>query len=211
MKFFTRIKSKLQHNNSRLVQEDDSETVLPEDFPLPSLEAYTLLKRRQQDITITNFIVHFTNFPLDETLDLKKSVNTKDFILDFSLTSGRLLYALDNEKPYPTLLSDLIRFQEQLQVIMRYYQTEIENGQTVANSFLRQSKNHNSSVNILLNKSSKGLKPELNDNEANLIKQIIYASNADRLMKEQLHLLEEFILAPYLMDHSDEPNFSYLK
>ncbi|KTD74666.1 hypothetical protein [Legionella waltersii] len=194
--------SKSTHQNKRL----DKKTGLP--IPLTSLEAYQILQDQQSCEVIERVVRNFQNLVNTQTsvlVDLQKgeaAMNNQEFLDQLIKTSGRLISALKCHTPYSTLFGDLVKFKSQLQVILRYYQTQIATGQPIAKQFVMNAEE------ILPSIHTEGL---LSDSES--MELLMYSINycADDIMKNDLKNIYDFILDPFLLDHSKEEGFSYFR
>jgi hypothetical protein len=194
--------SKANHKNYRL----DKKTGLP--IPLTSVEAYKSLQGHYSLKQMERFVRNFKClFDTQSSVlrDLQKedsSVDNQEFLDELTKTSDRLIAALKTHEPYSTLFGDLMKFKNQLQVILGYYQTQIETDQPVASDFVKNFKG------VLPSARKVGL---LSDSDS--MELFFYTINfcANDVMRKDIRSISSFILEPFLEDHSKEVGFSYVR
>lgn len=151
----------------------------------PVLEAFNSLYDDKN--LILRFVERFENL-VDEDQSVVTGKVCSDFINELSQTSVRLVQALDSKATSQTLTDDLIQFIDQLSLIKEYYQSQIQNGQPVARSYL---------VSVYTQKSKVPLdkkNPQANTEDLEQIRKYKLNNNANVIMNEEINAISVFIL-----------------
>lgn len=181
-----------------------------QDLPLTTKEAYSILVQSGAGKTISDFVFHFRQLFNVTKSHLEDVTDNRQFLLDLTAVSMRLIDAIENKRPYPTLFGDLILFKIQLQKISRYYQEQLDRGQPVARRYIRDARKPNSQlINIVSHADQR--KSLLDSEESELLIQYTVNYTANDTMTRQVHEITEFSILPFLLDHSKEPDFSYCR
>ncbi|STY29864.1 Uncharacterised protein [Legionella wadsworthii] len=184
------------------------------DLPVSSREAFEALKNSQDLNKIQEILSHF-----NELVHLKNSTltslarsnpkisNNQIFIMEMETRFHKLRDALQNEKPYKHLFGDLCQLKEDLQVILRYYQKQIDEGQPIAADHMRRANGKYGELRGITSKFSS--QHVLSEPESDAL--IKYTLNfcASDVMKNDIAVISEIIQKPHLADHSRDSGFSY--
>ncbi|MBL7481242.1 hypothetical protein [Legionella bononiensis] len=183
-------------------------------IPLSSIEAHNILKQINAERDIPQYIynfMHLVDLNNSQLIDLAQSsnqpLNNKQFLETLTATANRLLFALMNDSPYPTLYGDLMKLKAHFQVILLYYQKERQQGQPIASAYIQRFTDRIKSNPDEID-GDHGL---LNIEESNRLTKYTINYSAQYIMKKDMPLLSAFILQPFLENHTSEKNFSYLR
>lgn len=211
MKIF---KEPQKSGSSKSQKTQSATTDAKPDIPLTSLEAHQILSAGNSAGTIAHFIFYFNRLIdvkqsvlTDLTRGSDKIVDNQQFLDDLNDTAEKVIKALKHKSPYKAFFGDVVKLQNQLQVVLRYYKEQCEQQQPVANAYLFQTRVQNSMFTDVLSGADAVLSPEVSER---LIKYTINFS-ADSIMQLEIPELSSFITQQLLNDHSSEPDFSYLK
>ncbi len=169
------------------------------------MEAYTILIESNAKEDITHFVEHFKllfdprNSILTDMSSSKFILDNYEFLMELNLRSNRLLKALVQKTPYPTLLSDLVIFQKQVQVIYSYYADQCKKGQPIATANIKEMLEQNSKLSKICAEIKLGMKDELTKSDSEQIKQYISYSCAQSIMQEDMAKLVLFVTRPYML------------
>lgn len=183
-------------------------------LPVPSMEAYSILVDTSADKDIKNFVSIFKNLIDIENSRLaslsrhEPELKNQEFINELTEISQRIIVAIENRTPYRALFMDILRFQEQLQIMILYYQNQCDNGQPIANAYLERARQPGSQLMKTLFNPDKG--SGINADGESLFIRYTLNYSAQRIMESELRELSGFIERPFLLDHSKEENFSYM-
>lgn len=191
-------------------QATTTTTTTEKAIPLSSLEAYKILYKENCDSNLTYFLFYFNrlvDMKNSQLVDLTnadgKVMDNQKFVDDLNATALRVITAIEEESPYPTLFGDVVKLQNKFQVVLRYYQEQCEQGQPIAQTFLHSLKLKNAMRAALVKQDL--ISPEHSET---LVKYVIN-STAESNMQDQMPEISKFITTSFLADHSKEANFSY--
>lgn len=186
-------------------------------IPLTSLEAFNILSASNDLENIAKILFHF-----NQLVDMNKSTlkslhrsdskitNNQKFLKEMDACYCRLNNAVKKNKPYPTLYGDLCLLKEHLQVILWYYQKQIEKHQPIAKSYLHEMVK-NRKFSTLKSDISHGDKPRLSKKDSHILTKYTINFCAKDIMRKDIITIGNFVLNPFLADHKDEINFTYCK
>ncbi|KTD42448.1 hypothetical protein [Legionella quateirensis] len=204
------VHSKTGPNNRLPINTPDQPKIK---IPLSSIEAHNILKELNAERDIPQYIYNFiqlVDLNNSQLIDLSQGsnqpLNNQQFIDTMITTANRLLFALMNDSPYPTLYGDLMKLKTHFQVILLYYQEECQQGQPIANAYIQRFTNRiNSNPDEI--GGDQGL---LNIEESKRLTKYTIHYCAENIMRKDIPLLSSFIVQPFLKNHNSEKNFSYL-
>lgn len=202
-----------QDKNPKSHEPKTTSTSSEKKIPLTSSEAYQILHDKNSDFNLANFLFYFNclvNVQNSQFVDLtrgdEKELDNQKFIHDLNATVQRLVAALEDALPYPTLFGDVVRLQKQFQIVLRYYQEQCEQGQPVAQTFL-----HSLICKNAIREATLAQPGVLSPEHSEILIKYVINSTAESQMQEQIPQISKFITASFLADHRAEPGFSYSK
>lgn len=190
----------------------------PQPFPKTSQEAYSIL-RTTEDLSDMAGIV----FRFKQLVNIQKSVLTsltlanptirdnQKFIDELEARINKLQKALDEEKPYPSLYGDVCKIKADLGVILGYYQSQMKQGQPIVKSYMRQAQSSTSELTALACELAGEQHPILDKKDSSMLTKYTTNYCANSIMQEDVSTIDGIIQRPFLLDHSDDPQFSYLQ
>ncbi|KTD69092.1 hypothetical protein Lste_2250 [Legionella steelei] len=190
----------------------------PQPFPKTSQEAFDILSYNQDLSEIKDILFNFK-----QLVDIKKSVltshtlpdskipNNQAFIDNLETRINRLEAAVDKDEAYPSFYGDVCKVKEDLQVILGYYQSQIKQGQPIVKSYMRQAQSSASELTALASELASEQHPILDNKDSRMLTKYTINYCATDIMQEDVATIEYIVQKPYLLDHSDDPQFSYLK
>ncbi|HHF7374994.1 hypothetical protein [Legionella bozemanae] len=185
-------------------------------IPKPSQEAFHILINSSDLEEIESILFHFK-----QLVDINKSVLTsharqdskiadnQEFIENMEKRFQKLQDAVSSGKPYQSLFGDVCALKEDLQVILGYYQSQINQKQPIARSYLRQAQSKHSEVGILAAGIVSQEKSLLDADDSNLLAKYTINFSAADIMQKDIKMIGDIVMKPYLADHSNESGFSY--
>ncbi|WP_131779210.1 hypothetical protein [Legionella bozemanae] len=185
-------------------------------IPKSSQEAFHILTNSSDLEAIESILFHFK-----QLVDINKSVLTSHARQDSKIADNQELIenmekrfqklqdAVSSEKPYQSLFGDVCALKEDLQVILGYYQSQINQKQPIARSYLRQAQSKHSEVGILAAGIASQEKSLLDADDSNLLAKYTLNFSAADIMQKDIKTISDIVMKPYLADHSNESGFSY--
>lgn len=185
-------------------------------IPKSSQEAFHILTNSSDLEEIESILFHFK-----QLVDINKSVLTsharqdskiadnQEFIENMEKRFQKLQDAVSSGKPYQSLFGDVCALKEDLQVILGYYQSQINQKQPIARSYLRQAQSKHSEVGILAAGIASQEKSLLDADDSNLLAKYTINFSAADIMQKDIKMIGDIVMKPYLADHSNESGFSY--
>ncbi|MGM9454767.1 hypothetical protein ACTAZI_15695 [Legionella bozemanae] len=185
-------------------------------IPKSSQEAFHILTNSSDLEEIESILFHFK-----QLVDINKSVLTsharqdskiadnQEFIENMEKRFQKLQDAVSSETPYQSLFGDVCALKEDLQVILGYYQSQINQKQPIARSYLRQAQSKHSEVGILAAGIASQEKSLLDADDSNLLAKYTINFSAADIMQKDIKMIGDIVMKPYLADHSNESGFSY--
>ncbi|WP_115711982.1 hypothetical protein [Legionella sainthelensi] len=182
-------------------------------LPLPSLEAYNILRGTNALNDISSIVYNFNQL-VDQNKSVLKShhygqgrqnlIDNQYYINDMNDILARLNAAVKDEKPYRSLFGDVVRLKEHLQVIIGYYQDQLKKG-------LPDVKAYQASASFapLMSAIAHHEKPFIDDTESQEIEKFVINHNARDIMNRDMLRITDIVMNPFLEDHSRDTAFSY--
>ncbi|AUH71070.1 hypothetical protein [Legionella sainthelensi] len=182
-------------------------------LPLPSLEAYNILRGTNALDSISSIVYNF-NQMVDQNKSVLKShhygqgrqnlIDNQAYINDMNDILARLNAAVKDEKPYRSLFGDVVRLKEHLQVIIGYYQDQLKKG-------LPDVKAYQASASFapLMSAIAHNEKPFIDGTESQEIEKFVINHNARDIMNRDMLRITDMVMNPFLEDHSRDTAFSY--
>ena len=186
--------------------------------PITSQEAFEILSCTQVLSDIEDILFHFR-----QLVDIKKSTLTSHALLDSKIPNNRefiknlegrfqkMKKAVEEGVLYPTLFGDVCKIKEDLGVILAYYQAQIREQQPVVNNYLRSAQSQKGELSSSISRAVDSKKSLLDKKDSNHLTKYVINFCAPDIMRQDIEKIAKIVQNPFLADHSDEPDFSYLK
>ncbi|ARB93071.1 hypothetical protein [Legionella longbeachae] len=177
-------------------------------LPLPSLEAYNILRETYALSNISSIVYNFNQL-VDKDNSVLKShhygkgpLDNQAFITEVNDILARLTAAVKNEEPYQCLFGDVVRLKEHLQVIIGYYQNQLKKGLPDAKAY-----KPSESFTTLITSIAHYEKPFIDDAESQELAKFVINRNARDIMEKDMLRITDIVMEPFLYDH--KKSFSY--
>ncbi|KTD40593.1 hypothetical protein [Legionella parisiensis] len=186
-------------------------------IPKPSKEAFHILTNSSDLKEIESILFHFKQLVnisksvlTSHTRQNSKITDNREFIENMENRFQKLQDAVSTGKPYQSLFGDVCALKEDLQVILGYYDSQIRQKQPIAKSYLRQAQRKDSKIESLAAGIASQEKSLLDTDESNILAKYTLNFCAADIMQQDMEMICDIVMKPYLADHSNEAGFSYI-
>ena len=183
-----------------------------------SLSAHERLSSNGMADVIERLVEHFTlliDVEHSKLSSLKSSahIDNREFLNDLTKNADKIIKSIQSNKPYHFLFSDVIHLQDQLQIVLGYYQTQI-NRKSDDEAVLKEDSDSSRFIRNAQKQGSKtfqffqslNAKPGrlLNDDESELAAKYVINYCAASIMQKDVHDISDFVTRPLISDEAYE-------